>query len=135
MLLRTINSSRSSSCYRMSLTRASRHMNNLWHDPAPISHQLQPRFLEEISLKVKLSYLHSEAPPIQMHSLDEHFSNSTHFYTLLNSFPYLMKKNTLYFVIGGSFYPERSSLISAAWRCSLEENLLVAGSFTSLVSL
>ena len=118
-----------------SLTRASRHINNLRHDPAPISHQLQPSFLEEVDLKVKLSYLHSEVPPIQMHSLDENFSNSTHFYTILNSFLYLMKNNTLCFVVGSSFYPERSSLISAAWRCSLEENLLVAGSFTSLVAL
>ena len=157
VLLRTINSSRSSSCHRMSvvqlyteqqlmqiegdnqqwfsLGRSSRNMINLWYESAPISHQLQPCFLEEVGLKVKIQDLHSAEPPIQMHSLDEHYSNSTHFYTPRHSFPHLMKNNTLCFVVDGSFYPERSTLVSAAWRCSLEEKLLVTGSFISSVAL
>lgn len=76
VLLRTINSSRSSSCHRISvvkiyseqqlmqieggnhqwfyLRRASRHMHNLRHESVSKSHQLQLCFIEEAGLKVKL---------------------------------------------------------------------------------
>ena len=157
MLLRTINSSRPASCYRtsvvkldteqklihiesdnqkwFSLRRASRYLNNLRHEPASKSLQSQPCVLEEVGFKFNLSYPYSEAPSIQIHSLDEFFSNSTQLYTPEHSFPHLMKYSTICFVVDGSFYPESSSLISEAWRCSLDEKLLVIGSFVSSVAL
>ena len=106
-------------------------MNNLRYEPDLNSDQLQSCVQEEVGFKVKLSNPSSAAPTIQMHSLDEHFSNSAQFYTPEHSFPYLMKNSTIFFVVDGYFCHERSSIISSAWRCSLDENKLVTDSVMS----
>ena len=106
------------------LGKSSRNLNHLRQECAPNLSQFQPHYLKEVGFKVRLSVPPEAAPSNKLQSPDDFFVNFTHFYTPMLSLPLLMKNHSL-FCDRRLFFPEHSYLISAAWRCSLVEKLLV----------